>query len=362
MTQSRTPAGDDAPDLEIPEATNLFITRSRPDWKGETERTYRKSLDTFEAFADEEGLETLDDLEMWKVGHYTDWLVNRDYARPTIQSKQKQARRWLNWLESQGYLPVGLHLSIEPLKLDDSEQTSSDILRPQSLREFLTFYRDSVKWRATRRHALLEVIGHTGGRRSCVRALDVGDYDPDARTLTFINRPESGTRLKRGDGHQRKVVLSETPNDVLKEFVERDRYEKHDDNGRRPLFASTRGRPSASTITNWMYQATLPCVRRECPHSRQRHTCRWTVQTSSSQCPSSTSPHPVRRGSITWQLNIGRSIQDVADRAATTPDVIRRYYDQPDLDEDLRRRITDFDGIDLCEHIDPTDINEEIDQ
>lgn len=36
------------------------------------------------------------------------------------------------------------------------------------------------------------------------------------------------------------------------------------------------------------------------------------------------SAHPVRRGSITWQLNIGRSIEDVAQRAATTPGVIRR--------------------------------------
>ncbi|MFC7239158.1 hypothetical protein ACFQS4_13135 [Saliphagus sp. GCM10025317] len=51
-------------------------------------------------------------------------------------------------------------------------------------------------------------------------------------------------------------------------------------------------------------------------------------------------------------------MQDVADRAATTPDVIRRYYDRPDLDEELRRRITKFDGIDICVHMDPTDFEE----
>jgi site-specific recombinase XerD len=358
---SRPPAGREAPDLEISEATALFITRNRPDWKGETERTYRKALDSFEAFASDEGIETVGEFERWKIGQYTDWLVDADYARATIQSKQKQARTWLKWLESQGFIEIGTHLAIEPLKLDDSEQTSSDILRPESLREFLAFYRDSVQWRAKRRHALLEVLGHTGARRSCLRALDVGDYDPHEGTLTFINRPETDTRLKLGDAHQRKVVLSETPNEVLHEFVQRDRHEQHDDHGRRPLFASARGRPSKSTITNWLYRATFPCIMRECPHSRQRHTCTWTSQTDASKCPSSTSPHPVRRGSITWQLNIGRSVVDVADRAATTPDVIRRYYDRPDLDEDLRRRISDFDGIDLCKHSDPTDVNEEFD-
>lgn len=272
-----------------------------------------------------------------------------------------QLGTWLKWLESQGYLQVGTHLAIKPLKLDDSEQTSSSILRPETMREFLEFSRNSTRLRATRQHALLELISHTGPRRSFVRALDIDDYNPDERTLQFLNRPESGTRLKRGDSHQRKIVLSETPNEILHEYVQRERYKKHDDTGRRPLFTSRRGRPTESTLTNWLYQATLPCNMREYPHGRQRHTCQWTAQQDASKCPSSKSPHPARRGSITWQLNIGRSINDVAVRAATTPDVIRRYYDQPDLDEDLRRRITDFDGIDICEHSDPTDIDEELD-
>lgn len=358
---SGSPRAEDAPDLDIEEAVDLFIRRNRPDWKGQTERTYRKSLDTFEEYAADEDLETLSDLSLWTVGQYTDWLLATDYARSTIASKQKQARRWLKWLESQGLVDIGTHLAIEPLKLDDDEQTSNDIFRPETLRAFLSAYRNSTRWRASRDHALLEVIGHTGARRSCIRALDVNDYDPEAGTLVFRNRPDSGSRLKRGDSHERKVVLSETPNRVLEEYVERERHRKHDDYGRRPLFASARGRPGESTVTGWLYIATLPCNIRECPHGRQRRNCEWTSQQKASQCPSSSSPHPVRRGSITWQLNIGRSIDDVAARAATTPSVIRRYYDQPDLDEELRRRITDFDGIDLCEHSDPTDFDEELD-
>jgi hypothetical protein len=57
----------------------------------------------------------------------------------------------------------------------------------------------------------------------------------------------------------------------------------------------------------------------------------------------------------------GKPRSDVADRAVTTPDVIRRYYDRPDLDENLRRRVIEFDGIDICEHSDPTDIDGKID-
>lgn len=355
------PPGDDAPDLKIEEAVDLFIRRNSPDWKGETERTYRKSLATFEEYAADAGIETLEGISLWSAGQYTDWLLEeeRDYASATIASKQKQARRWLKWLESQGLVDIGTHLAIEPLQLEDKEQTSSDILRPQRLREFLGFYRDSMRHRGTRAHALLEVIGHTGCRRSGIRALDVGDFDADDRTLQFINRPESGSRLKRGQIHQRKVVLSEEPSRVLEEFIARERARKHDQYGRKPLFASTQGRPAESSITRWLYLATLPCLMMDCPHGKHRPSCEWTEGSEASKCPSSKSPHPVRRGSITWQLNIGRDINDVADRAATTPDVIRRYYDQPDLDEDLRRRITDFDGIDLCKHSDPTDITDD---
>ncbi|MFC7239159.1 site-specific integrase [Saliphagus sp. GCM10025317] len=110
----------DAPDLDIREATELFITRQRPNWKGETARSYRKGLDSFEDFAADHDLETLDDLDLWEVGKYTDWLVQTDYARATIYSKQKMARTWLKWLESQGLVDVGTHLAIETLRLEDS--------------------------------------------------------------------------------------------------------------------------------------------------------------------------------------------------------------------------------------------------
>ena len=353
---------DRIPDLQIPDATDRFIIRNRPGWKGETARTYRKSLDTLEEFFSErESVESVADLERWTLGQYQDWLVENEYARATVQSKQKQARLWVKWLESQGLVEVGLHLAIQPIKLSDKEQTSSDILEPDQIKKYLAYYRNSPKWRGTRRHALLEVISHTGARRSGIRALDVADWDSKNQKLVFMNRPERGTRLKRGDSHQRKVVLSGEPAQVVDEFIAQNRLNKHDENGREPLFASRQGRPTKSTITNWVYTATQPCIMQECPHSKERHNCEWTKQTKASQCPSSSSPHPVRRGSITWQLNIGRDPKDVAARAATTPEVIRRYYDRPDLDAELRRRITEFDNIDICEHADPTDVNEDID-
>ena len=358
---------DNRPELTIEQAIDKFIARKRPDWNGESERSCRKSLDTFETYANETGLDTASDLARWNVGDYTDWLLGYEYedgeyySKVTVETKQKVARQWLSWLELKGYVERGLHVSIETLKLEDHEYSRDEILEPNRIRELLANYRNSTEWRGTRRHALLEVIGHIGIRRIGLRALDLQDWDSEERTLEFHNRDDTDTRLKRGRKHQRKVILSEEPAAALDEYVARGRHDKRDDHGRQPLFSSRQGRPSASTITNWMYRATVPCIVERCPHSRERHTCEWAhQQTMASQCPSSFSPHPVRHGSITWQLNIGRSIEDVAKRAGTTPGVIRRYYDRPDLDAELRRRITDFDGIDICKHQDPTDIDNEV--
>jgi len=188
----------DPPDLKIDEAIEVFCRRKRPDWKGGTKRTYRKNLEPFTDYADQEGLETLADLERWLVGRYTDFLLEHpaDWARATISTRQKNARTFLKWLEGQGYLELGMHLAIDPIQLDDSEESSDQKLAAEDARVLLEFYRENTKWRGTRRHALLEVIWHVACRFAGIAALDVDDYDQEEGILKFRNRPETGTRLK----------------------------------------------------------------------------------------------------------------------------------------------------------------------
>lgn len=345
---------DDAPDLAIGEATDLFIRRKRPEWKGETERTYRRTLDEFEEYAAEADLENLSDLSRYRLGGYSDWLLGSDLARATIAGRQKQVRTWLKFLEAQGLVPLGSHLAVDVIRLDDGEEVSSDMLEPADARTLLEFYRDSTKYRGTRQHALVEVVWHLGPRRSCLRALDLRDYDDGV--LTFKNRPDTGTRLKRGNDHERKAMLSSVPQAVLEFYLARERFDVRDDHGRKPLFASERGRPEEDTITGWMYLATQPCLAVECPHGRRRPNCSYVPRDRASKCPSTKGPHAVRRGSITWQRNLGIEAEKVASRAATTPDVIRRYYDQPDLDEDLERRRPDTRSIDVTDHLSRNDL------
>ncbi|MGZ0745755.1 tyrosine-type recombinase/integrase [Haloparvum sp. AD34] len=360
MSNGQSAAPGSAPNLTISEAVDLFIRRRRPEWKGETERTYRKNLEVFEEYAREADIETLEDLERWKVSGYTDYLLGQDWARATISTRQKNARTWLKFLEEQGYLELGTHLAIDSIQLEDGEESSDQMLEPEDAQRLLGFYRDSAKWRGTRRHALLEVIWHIGCRFAGIAALDVGDYDDEEGILKFRNRPESGTRLKEGDDHQRNAILSQKPKEVLDLYIARERIEVRDDEGRRPLFTSRQGRPSRSTVRGWCYEVTQPCMAAPCPHGTRRPACEYVPRDSASKCPSTRPTHAIRRGSITWQRNLGFSRETVADRAATTPNVIRRYYDKPEFDDELERRRHETEQIDLIEHLHPTDLDEDL--
>ena len=82
-----------------------------------------------------------------------------------------------------------------------------------------------------------------------------------------------------------------------------------------------------------MYEATQPCMVGECPHGKRRPNCEWVPRNHASKCPSTRPPHAIRRGSVTWQRNLGFDAETVAARAAATPQVIRRYYDDPDYED-----------------------------
>ena len=49
---------------------------------------------------------------------------------------------------------------------------------------------------ATRTHALIEVLWHTGIRIGAAYSLDVEDYDREEQYLQLHHRPETGTQLK----------------------------------------------------------------------------------------------------------------------------------------------------------------------
>jgi hypothetical protein len=133
---------------------------------------------------------------------------------------------------------------------------------------------------------------------------------------------------------------------VLDDFIAFNHGKTDDDNGRMPLLGTAYGRPSLATIRRKVYQVTRPCVYTdECPHDREIEECEATKSGHASKCPSSVSPHAIRRGSITYHLNAGVPKEVVSDRMNVSDEVLEKHYDERTAGERRSQRSSYLDNI-----------------
>lgn len=334
-------------DLSPVEAAERFIAKRENKNTEKTVRSYANRLRGFVHWADENGIETMRELDGWWIDEYERHIESSGDAPATVQGKMSSLDQLLQYCVSIEVVDEDLPRKLEVPKLSKEEETSDDMLEAENARKLLAFYRDSIRHHGTIQHVILELLWHIGGRISCFRALDFDDWNPDERKLNFRSR--KGTRLKEGTEHERNVAVPEPVAEALEHWITRERPQKRDDNGREPLLTTSHGRASESSVRCWAYQATQPCLHTGCPHNDRRESCKFTERQHSSKCPSSRGPHAIRTGSITWQLNRGLSYVEVADRVASSPETIRRYYDKPDYDEELARRRPNTADLDLIQ-------------
>lgn len=309
------------------EAVDRFIAMRQSDSTDRTLRSYKSRLRRFTEWADETGIDWMDDLTPFLVDEFRAHIQAGDRRAVTSKGILATFRVFLAYCDEIGIVQDNLDASVQVPKLDPQEETSEEMFKPSDAEATLRFFRDSEAYFGIDQHAYLEVAWHVGARLGGIRALDLSDYDPAARELEFVHRPTSETPLKNKADTERIVGVSEAVSAVLDTYIARERPTKRDKSGREPLFSTRQGRASASTLRGWCYMATQPCYHMACPHGRRRPTCEWTERNEASKCPSSRSPHAVRSGSIVWQLNRGIPIEIVAERVGSTPAVIRRYYD-----------------------------------
>ena len=333
-------------DLPPEKAVSRFIAKRRNKNTDKTVRSYENRLRQFVRWSQtNDKIETMRDLDGWLLDEYERFLYERGDAPSTVKGKMVAIQELLKYCVQLDVVDESLAEKVQIPRLSKDEQTDDLKLDTEDAKQLLQSYRENPGEYGTVQHVLLEIIWHIGARTGSLRSLDLRDWSAENRVLKFRHRPP--TRLKDGTEHERDVVLPETIADALDFYIERERPDKRDENGREPLFATRFGRPADSTIQTWAYQATQPCIAVACPHNRQRDTCEYTEKSHASKCPSARSPHQIRTGSITWQLNKGLSYVKVAERVAASPETIRRYYDKADYSEQLERRRPDTEDLDI---------------
>ena len=325
------------------DAVESYLADKELELEDSSLRNHRYRLQRFLEWADECGLEDMNEITGRKLNEYKQWR-SKDVNNVTLKNQLGTVRQFIAFCERIDAAPKGVHEKMTLPTIGYMEDVSEERLTSDEAEAILE-YCEKYEY-ATLRHALFYVMWHTGIRTGSAHALDVADLDTEQGFLDIRNRPETGTKLKNRDRGERHVYLKEDVCRVLDDYISMHHPKVEDEHIRMPLFGTSDGRASTTTIQRNIYTLTRPChYTNECPHDREIQECEATHYNTASKCPSSVSPHAVRRGAITAHRNANVPKDVASDRMDVSGDVLDKHYDQANKSEHRERRRDFLDNM-----------------
>lgn len=327
-------------------AKEMYLEARRHEVSESTLSGYHYRLKHFIRWCDEvENIDNMNELTGRKLQEFKVWRRDENGLKPiTLRGQLDALRIFLRWCESIDAVERDLHEKIVMPVLKKDDEQGEEILRSEEAENILEYLRRFEH--ASRWHVIMEILWNTGIRLGALHALDVEDYDSENERLEIHHRPDEGTPLKNGDEGERIVALSVEVCRVIEDWVEHQRPEVTDECGRHPLLTSNQGRLAKSCIRDAVYKATRPCYYgAECPHEREPDSCEAAQYGGYSKCPSSVSPHAIRRGSITHYLSEDVPEKVVSDRMNVGQDVLDKHYDKRTPEQKVEQRRSYLDEV-----------------
>lgn len=306
------------------EGVDRFLAHRKPSVRKSTFNNAQTRLGHFLRWCAEREIEDLNGLSGRDLADFVSWRQGQ--VKPiTLQKQLSTVRMALEFWADIEAVEEGLREKVHAPELPDGAEARDAVLNAERA-AFLLDRFERFDY-ASRNHVILALLWRTGMRRGALRSIDLCDLHEGEQALSVQHRPESDTPLKNGEGGERWIYLGPTWSQLLADYVEYRRVDVRDDYGREPLFSTAQGRIAETTITNVLYQMTRPCLYGGCPHDRDPSTCEAAVEAGASKCPSSRSPHTVRRGAITSHLNGGVPPEIVSERMDVSLGVLYQHYD-----------------------------------
>lgn len=326
---------DDLEPLEPGEAMAMYIESREDELADRTLELYEEHLMSFVDWCRDNDIRNMNDVTARTIHRYH-LSLKGEMANSSVGVYLSTVRQFIRFCESIDGVARGVSEKIDlPSRDENARDEKLDAERAEQILAYLRKYKY-----ASRSHALMAVLWHTGLRTGTIRALDLRDFDEERERLRIRHRPETGTPLKNGEQGERYVTLSHEVAQVLADYVDEHRYDVLDDHDRNPLFTTKHGRVAKNTIRRTIYGVTRPCdTGRDCPHGESRDSCDYSHGIKqASKCPSSLSGHPIRRGSITHFLRRDVPEKVVSDRMNVSRDVLTQHYDRRTQEEKAEQR------------------------
>jgi len=331
--------------IEPEAALELFLKDKEAELAETTVKSHDYRLRHFVRWCHEQGIENLNTLTGRQLHEYRLWRrEDGDLNKVSEKTQMDSLRSFVRWLEAVDGVEQDLSEKVLSPTIT-ADENSRDVMLDSDHASSVLSHLEKYEY-AGAQHVSLTLMWHTMMRVGGVQALDVDDYNADEQYVKVRHRPDTGTPIKnKGDG-ERLVALSDDICDLLDDWLENKRPDVTDDFDREPLLASRQGRLQKTTLRMYVYRWTRPCAHgEECPHDRDPDDCEANTRDAASKCPSSVSPHAIRRGSITHSLNSEVPDKVVSDRANVSPQVIEQHYDRRTEHEKMEQRRDYLDNL-----------------
>jgi site-specific recombinase XerD len=328
---------DDLEPLAPSTGKQMYLDERRHELSDATIQSHGYRLTQFVRWCKQDGIDNLNTLSGRDIHRFRVKRREEDeLATASMKGQLATLRMFLRFCASIDAVTTGLDekIILPKTTAEDARDEVVTAEQAQAILDHLSNYRY-----ATLEHVLLEILWHTGLRIGAATGLDVCDYDTENRSLELVHRPDAGTSLKNKSKSERFVALSDRICEILDDWIAVNHTGVTDDHGRSPLFATQRSRLSQNRARSIAYQYTRPCVYNDsCPHDREIEECEAQPTSQAHLCPSALSPHPFRRGAITYHLQEDTPEPVVRDRMDVSMDVIDRHYDQRSPQEKVQQR------------------------
>lgn len=343
--------GGDLEPLSPSEAVELYLKHRESELSEKTLTNQRYRLDAFVEWCQENDLENLNDLTGRDLHHFRTWKGD-DVNAVTLRGILATLRMFLEFAANIDAVEPGMRERVMLPELADGEESRDVKLSSTRANEILN-YLDQYRY-ASRDHVIVAILWHTGIRLGTLRSFDLDDWLSDDQALLVRHRPETETPLKNGEAAERRIAVGDYYAQVIDDYIDVHRHDVVDDYGRQPLLTSEFGRLTGPPIRIVLYRWTRPCeLGLECPHDRDVDTCdAANSRKHYAECPSTKSPHAVRRGSITWHLREGAPEEVVSDRMNASREVLEKHYDERTERERMEQRRELLDQINDPRHND----------
>lgn len=338
------------PTTDPHELVELFLQSTRNEVSGATHRKYRTRLNQFLKWCDRQELNDLSEITGMDLLEFKLHRQNEDgLKKVTLRNQLYTLRVFIRFCESVDVVTEGLAENIQTPSLARNEAVRDTTIEPEQVNKILD-YCEKFEY-ATARHTVFLLLWHTGIRLGTLRSLDLDDYhshektDTDLGYIVINHRPNSDTPLKNKKAAERQINLFPAVCEVIDDYIQMNRDDVKDDYERKPLFTSKQGRLYDTPLRQYINTLTRPChYTGECPHDRDLEDCEATKYEKAGRCPSSVSPHPVRRSAITHHLNLDWAKEDASERMNVSGKVLDKHYDARTEDEKRAKRADRYFG------------------